>query len=314
MATDTIDLIPVVDISEFISGGPGAGAVVEKIRTAATESGFFLVTGHGVDPAVTKRLYDLAYAFFDEPQDWKVGVGRGKDVEGGVAFAPMKEEALAGTLGRQTPGDLKESLNFGPRLGGDTWPDRPAGLEAAFRDYFVEMETLARHLRGIFCTAIGLAPDFFEKDFENHLSALRVINYPEQSEPPEEGQLRAGEHTDYGFMTILRSEASAGGLQVQRRDGVWLDAPNIEGAYVVNIGDAFMRWSNDEWVSTPHRVANPPSGFHGTARRQSIPFFLNPSAETMIECLPPFAKDGAKYEPISFADYIALKTSQAFGG
>ena len=197
MATDTIDLIPVVDISEFISGGPGAGAVVEKIRTAATESGFFLVTGHGVDPAVTKRLYDLAYAFFDEPQDWKVGVGRGKNVEGGVAFAPMKEEALAGTLGRKTPGDLKESLNFGPRLGGDIWPDRPAGLEAAFRDYFAEMETLARHLRGIFCSAIGLAPDFFEKDFENHLSALRVINYPEQSEPPEEGQLRAGEHTDY---------------------------------------------------------------------------------------------------------------------
>lgn len=314
MVTETTDMIPVVDISGFIEGGAGASAVVEQIRTAATESGFFLVTGHGVDPVVTKRIYDLAWAFFDEPQDWKVGVGRGKGVEGGLAFAPMKEEALAGTLGMKTPGDLKESLNFGPRLAGDSWPDRPAGLEAAFLDYFAEMETLARHLRAIFCSAIGLAPDYFEKDFEGHLSALRVINYPEQSEPPEAGQLRAGEHTDYGFMTILRSEASAGGLQVRRRDGVWLDAPNIEGAYVVNIGDAFMRWSNDEWISTPHRVANPPSGFKGTARRQSIPFFLNPSAETMIECLPPFAKDGAKYEPISFADYIALKTSQAFGG
>ncbi len=314
MTSETIDMIPVVDISGFIEGGAGAAAVVKQIETAATESGFFLVTGHGVNPAVTKRLYDLAYAFFDEPQDWKIGVGRGRDVKGGLAFSPMKEEALAGTLGRKTPGDLKESVNFGPRLDGDVWPDRPEGMEQAFNDYFGEMETLARHLRRIFCSAIGLDPDYFEADFENHLSALRVINYPEQSEAPEEGQLRAGEHTDYGFMTILRSEASAGGLQVQRRDGVWLDAPNIEGAYVVNIGDAFMRWSNDEWVSTPHRVANPPSGFKGTARRQSIPFFLNPSAETMIECLPPFARDGAKYEPISFADYIAMKTSQAFGG
>ncbi|MXN16623.1 oxidoreductase [Pseudooceanicola sp. GBMRC 2024] len=307
-------MIPVVDISAFISGGTGAADVVRQIEAAATQSGFFLVTGHGVDPAVTKRLYDLAHDFFDEPQDWKATIGRGRGVTGGIAFAPMKEEALAGTLGMKTPGDLKESLNFGPLLAGDTWPDRPEGIEAAFRAYFAEMETLAKHLRAIFCSAIGLAPDHFEPAFENHLSALRVINYPEQPEAPEPGQLRAGEHTDYGFMTILRSEASAGGLQVQRRDGVWLDAPNIEGAYVVNIGDAFMRWSNDEWVSTPHRVANPPSGFKGTARRQSIPFFLNPSAETMIECLPPFAGDGAKYDPISFADYIALKTSQAFGG
>lgn len=196
------------------------------------------MTGHGVDPSVTKRIYDLAWDFFDEPQDWKANVGRGKAVEGGMAFAPMKEEALAGTLGHKTPGDLKESLNFGPRLAGDTWPERTAELERAYRDYFAEMEILASHLRRIFCSAIGLPVDYFEDDFVEHLSALRVINYPEQAEPPEDGQLRAGVHTDYGFMTILRSEASAGGLQVQHRDGAWLDAPNIEGAYVVNIGDA----------------------------------------------------------------------------
>ena len=74
------------------------------------------------------------------------------------------------------------------------------------------------------------------------------------------------------------------------------------------------RWTNDEWVSTPHRVANPPSERKGSARRQSIPFFLNPNAEAMISCLEPFTRGGktAKYEPISFGDYIALKTRQAF--
>src|SRR5205085_1166939 len=120
---------------------------------------------------------------------------------------------------------------------------------------------------------------------------------------PEPGQLRAGAHTDYGFITILRSETSPGGLQVRRRDGTWLDAPAIEGAFVVNIGDALMRWTNDQWVSTLHRVANPPEGSGAQARRQSIPFFLNPSAETVIEVLPAFVGGGAKYAPISFADY-----------
>ncbi|WP_392713975.1 isopenicillin N synthase family dioxygenase [Rhizobium ruizarguesonis] len=304
--------IPVIDVGPFIRNEAGSADVVKAIEAACRDTGFFLVTGHGVSPDVTSRLYHLARAFFDYPQDWKTTQGRGTSVMGGVAFSPLAEEALAATLGIKTPGDYKESLNFGKNLSGDTWPNRPEGIERAFHDYFKEMEILAKHMRRIFCQAIGLAPDYFEPSFENHLSALRVINYPEQDEAPLPGQMRAGVHTDYGFMTILRSEASAGGLQVRNRNGDWLDAPSIEGAYVINIADAFMRWSNDEWVSTPHRVANPPSGFKGTARRQSIPFFLNPSKDTVIECLPPFLKGGAKYEPITYGEYIDLKTKQAF--
>lgn len=309
---DAVPGIPVIDVGPFIRNEAGSAAVVKAIETACRDTGFFLVTGHGVSPEITSRLYNLARAFFDEPQNWKTTIGRGTGVTGGVAFSPIAEEALAATLGIKTPGDYKESLNFGENLPGDAWPNKPDGLEKAFRDYFKEMETLSKHMRRIFCQAIGLDQDYFEPSFEGHGSALRVINYPEQSEAPLPGQLRAGVHTDYGFMTILRSEASAGGLQVQNRNGEWLDAPSIEGAYVINIADAFMRWTNDEWVSTPHRVANPPSGFKGTARRQSIPFFLNPSKETVIECLPPFVKGGAKYEPITYGEYIDLKTKQAF--
>ena len=308
------DGIPVIDISPFRSNEAGARSTVLAVEAACRDTGFFLVTGHGVASDATDRIYRLARAFFDLPDAYKREQGRGTDVPGGVAFAPIAEEALAATLGIKTPGDYKESLNYGPRLPGSAWPDRPENLQAAFVDYFSEMETLARTLRRIFCSAIGLAEDHFEPCFTRHTSALRVINYPEQTVDPLPGQLRAGVHTDYGFMTILRSEASTGGLQVQRRDGVWLDAPSIEGAYVVNIGDAFMRWTNDAWVSTPHRVANPPRNGGGSSRRQSIPFFLNPNSDTIIECLPQFrsAERPAKYDPISYADYIALKTSQAF--
>ncbi|MDI6025663.1 2-oxoglutarate and iron-dependent oxygenase domain-containing protein [Corticibacterium sp. UT-5YL-CI-8] len=310
----SVPTIPVIDVGPFIRNEAGAAAVVSAIETACRDTGFFLVTGHGVSPEKTMRLYNLARAFFDLPQDWKTQQGRGTDVIGGVAFSPIADEALSATLGIKTPGDYKESLNFGVRLPGDSWPDQPEGIEQAFRDYFVEMETLAQHLRRVFCKAIGLDQDYFEASFDGHMSALRVINYPEQDEDPLPGQLRAGVHTDYGFMTILRSEASSGGLQVQTRDGQWLDAPSIDGAYVVNIGDAFMRWTNDEWVSTPHRVANPPSDKKGSSRRQSIPFFLNPSKDTVITCLEPFCAEGtpAKYEPITYGEYIALKTKQAF--
>ena len=103
---------------------------------------------------------------------------------------------------------------------------------------------------------------------------------------PEHGQLRAGTHSDYGFLTILRSQASAGGLQAQSRDGAWIDVPALDGAFV-NLGDALMRMTNDRWVSTPHRVVNPPEGASNT-RRQSIPYFHNPAPDAFVRCLEPF--------------------------
>ena len=312
--TQTVAGIPVIDIGPFIRADAAAAGVVAAVERAARDAGFFLVTGHGVCPTISARIYGAARAFFDLPEDVKRTTQGRATLPGGVSFSPLAEEALAATKGIKTPGDYKESLNFGLRLPGHAWPDQPEGLQAAFADYFAEMETLARHLRQMFCSAIGLAPDHFEPAFENHLSALRVINYPEQRDAPLPGQMRAGVHTDYGFMTILRSEASSGGLQVQSRDGQWCDAPSIDGAFVINIADAFMRWTNDEWVSTPHRVANPPRGAQGVSRRQSIPYFVNPGKDTLISCLEPFCANGKqpKYDPITYGDYIDLKTSQAF--
>ena len=310
------DSLPVIDISPFLNGSSGSDAVVAQTNAACLNTGFFVVTGHGVDPAVTTRLDNSARAFFDHGDAEKRAlIGQPRQMAG-VDFAPLLKEALAATQGVSSPGDIKESLNFGPRLEGSPWPASPNGMREAFTAYFAEMENLAHALRRIFCAAIGLEPDYFEPYFAKHLSALRVINYPAQTNDPLPGQLRAGAHTDYGFMTILRSEASAGGLQVQRRDGLWIDAPALENAFVVNIADAFMRWTNDTWVSTPHRVANPPAQARGSARRQSIAFFVNPSKDTPIECLKAFCPAGSppKYERVSFGEYIDLKTKQAFAG
>lgn len=307
--------IPTIDIGPFLQGEIGAGAVVAQVHAACLRTGFFVVTGHGVDPLVITRLVDTARSFFDLAEAQKQVLIGQPPQPGGVAFAPMLKEALAATQGVTTPGDIKESINFGPRLDGSPWPPNPSGLREACQAYFVHMERLAARLRQVFCAAIGLAADHFEPQFSSHVSALRVINYPAQTAEPLPGQLRAGAHTDYGFMTILRSEASAGGLQVRSRDGAWIDVPALDDAFVVNIADAFMRWTNDTWVSTPHRVVNPPLAARGTARRQSIAFFVNPSPDTVIKCLPACCPPGAppKYAPVRFADYIEGKIGQAFG-
>lgn len=311
-----VESIPVIDIASWISGDTGTErAIADHVDAACRGIGFFLVTGHSVSEGIQRTLYDEARRFFDLPDSVKSLARDAGDEMGGLVFLPLEREALAGTQGVIGPGDYKESLNYGAGLPGGRWPAGSAALREAFITYFAAMEALSKTMREIFCLAIGLPRDCFEEDFAGHLSALRVINYPEQPQPLAEGQVRAGAHTDYGFLTILRSEDTPGGLQVQGRGGSWIDVPAVEGAFIINIGDAFMRWTNGVWRSTPHRVVNPPAKAGRGSRRQSIPFFLNPRADTVINCLEPFLGEGGKAlcPPIMYGDYIALKTRQANG-
>ena len=306
--------IPVIDLAPFLAGAPEGEDVVRAIRDACEEIGFFCIVGHGVPDATIERIQERSRAFFDRDDAEKRRYAATGDVPGGVTYSPVASEALAASRGERTPGDLKQMLDYGPAWPGNPWPDEPEGLREAHAAYFAALGVLAGHLRRAFALAAGLPADAFEPSFRNHLSSLRVIDYPEPTAPPEPGQLRAGVHSDYGFVTILLSQASAGGLQAQSRAGEWIDVPALAGAYVVNIADALMRMTNDHWVSTPHRVVNPPAGASNT-RRQSIPYFHNPDPDALVRCLEPFvtADRPARYVPIAYADYAQQMADATHG-
>ena len=141
-------------------------------------------------------------------------------------------------------------------------------------------------------------------------------NYPAPAETPEPGQLRAGAHSDYGSLTILKTEDRPGGLQVQGKDSAWLDVPHLPGCFVVNIGDMLARWTNDRWVSTLHRVVNPPLDRAADSRRQSVVFFQNPNYDATVSCLPSCtdAANPPKYPPTTSGGHLRekfLSTQQA---
>jgi isopenicillin N synthase-like dioxygenase len=139
-----------------------------------------------------------------------------------------------------------------------------------------------------------------------------MIHYPPQEEAPQPGQLRAGEHTDYGSLTILKGEDVPGGLQVKVRNGGWVDVHPTRDAFVCNIGDLMMRWTNDHWVSNPHRVANPPREYAHIGRL-SIPFFHNINVDAEIRCIRAFygAEEREKYPAVRFGDYYLSKHMKA---
>jgi isopenicillin N synthase-like dioxygenase len=82
---------------------------------------------------------------------------------------------------------------------------------------------------------------------------------------------------------------------VQLPNGRWVGIPRVPNAFIVNIGDILMRWTNDRFISTMHRVINPPPELASRAARISIPYFCIPNYDAAIECIPSCVGEGAKY-------------------
>ena len=315
--------VPVIDIAPFLSGSPeGRCQVAAAVGQACEDIGFLIVKGHGVPRELVGDMYDISRRFFDLPLDEKMKT-HGRERSRG--YGPIGEEALSYGLGKAAPADVKESLYEGPMDVPDTpyfrgpvgaphfvpnvWPGRPVGLEAIWRAYYRQMERLAGDIMRIFAIALDLPERFFADKIDKHVSRVRAINYPDQAEPPLPGQLRAGEHTDYGTITILKIEDAPGGLQVRNRQGEWLDVAAEPDAFVVNIGDLMMHWTNDRWISTLHRVLNPPRDAALGTRRISLVFFHQPNYDALIECLPGCCGPGhpAKYAPVTSGEHRLRK-------
>ena len=310
--------VPVVDIS---ADPEAVGAELDEIcRTV----GFFQVTGHGVPDGVADPAWTMATRFFDLPLEDKLSVTRrGEDYPYG--YMPLAGESLSQSMSGAAPADLKEVFNAGPparptrpfadpgeawAYSPNLWPAALPELESAWTAYYDAMRELGGRLMSLLARGLGLPPGFFAGQTADGPNALRAINYPARDVAPLPGQLRAGAHSDYGTVTILRQD-SVGGLEVLDGAGRWTGVESVPGAFVINIGDLMARWTNDRWQSTLHRVVDPadPDPSAATARRQSMPFFQNANWAATISCLPTCLAPGEKprYEPVLAGPHLMGK-------
>jgi len=315
--------LPVVDISPFATGNAyGTSAARESadlIDSICRRLGFLLVTGHGVADETKERFLDAMREFFALPAEEKelISIGRSAHHRGYVA---MEAESLEGALGdggdisRFRAGDLKETIDSGiehglnhpevragtPLHGPNQLPELP-GFREAWQSYFDEVtEASLRMQRGL-AMALDLDPNFFEDLDGETMLHLRMLHYPPSDRvTPAPGQLGCGTHTDYGTITLLADDG-VGGLQVQDRSGEWIDVVVPHGHLVVNLGDLMAIWTNDRYVSNPHRVVNPIG-----RDRYSIPLFVTPPFHARIECLPTCrsADQPARHEPMVSGPYL----------
>lgn len=301
-------MIPVLDWSRF-AAGTDPGGFVADLSHACRDTGFFLLAGHGVLEALIAEVFAMGDAFFAQEPAAK----RPLDIRANPhnrGWAAEGSEALDEKSGIR---DRKEAFNVGfdlpatdPRViagemfrGVNVWPEI-AGFRETMLLYYDTVLNLGRALHRAFEADLNLPESYFEPHFTEPMATLRVLSYP--ANPSGEG-IGAGAHSDYGSVTLLMTDGVAG-LQVKPRGGDWTDVPHVPGAFVVNIGDCLMRWSNDIYVSTPHRVLPP------KAPRRSIAFFLDPNPDSRIEALP--GTGAPKYAPITGADYLRSRLDATY--
>jgi isopenicillin N synthase-like dioxygenase len=299
--------IPIINVEGLLDGGAGEAGVVRSIGRACRQIGFFYVSGHGIPQSTVDAVFKHAGDFFAAEPSVKQAV-RYTGTSGNRGWVPLGGE----TLDPGTAPDLKECFNIGLELAEDDpelvagkpfrhrnpWPAL-AGFRAAMLDYFDRAHRLGRELHRAFALDLGVDRSFFDDKLDRPMAVLRLLRYPGDALPVAPDQMGAGEHTDYGNLTLLATDGVRG-LAVRTRAGAWIEAPTVPGALLCNIGDCLMRWTNDTYVSTPHRVVSPRG-----RDRYSVAFFLDPNPDSLVACLPSCVTDGAaKYPPVLAADYL----------
>jgi isopenicillin N synthase-like dioxygenase len=303
--------IPTLDIRRYSepSNSSDRDAFVAELGAAYREWGFAGIRNHGIAQAAIDGAYDAFKAFFALPADVKMKY-HVKGAGGARGYTPFGIETAKDSkypdlkefwhIGREIPRDSKYADVMAPNL----WPTEVAG----FRDYgyglFEALDALGSRVLRALALHIDLPEAYFDDKTNFGNSILRPIHYPPITSP-DIPNVRAGAHEDINLITLLVG-ASAQGLEVKSRKGEWVPFTADADTIVVNIGDMLQRLTNHVYPSTTHRVVNPP-GEQARKPRYSVPFFLHPNPDFIIDVLPSCIDAGnpSRYpQPISAHEYL----------
>ena len=298
--------VPTLDIGRYDSD---RSAFVAELGRAYREFGFCCISGHGI----AASLVDDAYAAFERFFALPDAVKRRYHVKGGGGargYTPFMVETAKDS---EHP-DLKEFWHIGREISRDSpyaqampenlWPEEVPGFQRVGYGLYQSLDALGSQVLSALALHIGLAEDYFadKTDFGN--SILRPIHYPPIT-TDDIPNVRAGAHEDINLITLLVG-ASAAGLEVLSKKGEWVPFTSDADTIVVNIGDMLQRLTNHVYPSTTHRVTNPP-GEAARNPRYSVPFFLHPNPDFLIDVLPSTITpdNPSRYpEPITAKGYL----------
>ena len=277
--------LPILDLSQLDESPEAAARFRDDLRAATHDVGFFYLTGTGVTPELEARLHRTAREFFELDEADK------------LAIENLNSPQFRGYTrigGERTQGkvDWREQIDIGPerdvipdavgywRLQGpNLWPPALPALRPAFERWSAALSDVGLRLLRHWAVSLGAAEDVFDAAFADQPATLiKVVRYPGTADT---GQ-GVGAHKDSGVLTLLLLEPGSRGLQVEITPGRWIDAPPVDGAFVVNTGELLEVATGGYLRANIHRVVSPPQD----ADRLSVAFFLSPQLDAELPLLP----------------------------
>ena len=287
-------MIPVIDLKE--------DSALKQIEDAYTSVGFAVFTNHFdyADQAVYTKWFEQMKQFFELDMETKKQYPYEGDTN--LGYSMVGDENVDPTA----PKDVKESFNYSDkRMPEHLWPKEVDGFKEIALQTVEIADRLTLRIMDMFDNILGTG-DTLKDAHKVPFNTTRVIHYPAYTGPLEDKQMRIGEHSDYGTITLLWQINDVPGLQVQDLDGQWHPVPYADNGVVCNIGDLMQRWTNDYFKSTKHRVVNS----HIDQTRYSMPHFVDPQPGTMVKNL--LSNQEAKYEPIESLAYLKWRLAQSY--
>ncbi len=295
--------IPVIDFSVLDSGDEAARRQLgQAIDAALSQTGFMSVTHLGIDDHLLREVFSASRRFFSSSIEEKRRVAY-RSASENFGYQGIAEEHLDPSK----PADLKETFTMrnvlNAPLASHRWPS--VGFQQLMHEFYRAALEGAWRLQRVIADTLSLEPDFFTRCHTGENVTLRLLYYPASGvDHVEDEQLGAGEHTDYGLLTLLFQD-EVGGLEVFNAAQQWQTIPYIEGAIVINAGDLLERWTNRRYRSTLHRVRP----MIGQQERYSIALFADPDSATPVSVLDSCvtASRPAGFPPITAGEHLQQK-------
>ena len=294
--------IPKIDISE-IEEKEFSRTLLQDFFSAYNKYGFGYIINHGIEKTLIEQLFQVSKQFHSQPLSEKmrvaldhnhrgyIAINTSTDVNSKLADVKKPNQSESFMMMREDKSELPDVYLSGP----NQWP-KLENFKEVLEKYTFNMTKLGRNLMRLALLSSGVKDLSVMQSLETPTIWLRLLHYPPISKNSPSDLYGSAPHTDFGCLTILAQD-EIGGLQVQTREGEWIDVPKLEGSFVVNVGDMLSRYTNGLLRSTPHRVINK-SG----KERFSCPFFFDPHTNAVVQPLKGTGKP--KFSPINFGEFL----------
>jgi isopenicillin N synthase-like dioxygenase len=314
------ETIPVIDLGPCFAGEPGAlDRAARELRHALTEIGFYFIVNHGIPRALVQDAFRQAARFHGQPIDEKMKIRIDKH---NVGYLPMRGDTLRTSVVQTvTKPNLNEALFVARDLpaghpdvvadrrfrSANQWPSSLPGFRESVMSYCDALERLVQKLVRLYARALDLPAEYFDAPFTDFQYKLRMTHYPPQPAMADD-DFGIAPHTDTSFLTLLAPN-DVPGLSIRNQEGNWIDASAIPDAFVVNGGQLLLRWTNDEFLATPHRAINRSGG-----ERYALAFFCDANIDWPIAAVPTCVGPDRppKYPTTHYTDYMVAYQKRTY--